>query len=214
MHKQIILFIVLFFTIFGLSTATLGVDISTQTNSSTFDCLKSNSFTYVIIRGLKYGQPDPNGPESIENAWDGGMTKVDVYAMPCPLCVSRSGYSQVFGMIQSIKAYNAKFGLVWIDVQGPGYWSLYPDENQAFFKSMVMGANAAGYAVGVYTSAEQWSQIMGQWDGAASFPLWYSNLDNIPSFSDFSPFGGWINPTIKQYNSDVVECGLTQRQGN
>ena len=28
--------------------------------------------------------------------------------------------------------------------------------------------------------------------------LWYAHYDNNPSFSDFSPFGGWSKPAIKQ----------------
>ncbi|EGG24519.1 hypothetical protein DFA_02762 [Cavenderia fasciculata] len=212
MYKQIILFVVLVSAIFGLSKATLAVDISSQTNTSSFDCLKSNGYSYVIIRGLETGQPDPNGPESIENAWDGGMTKVDVYAVPCPLCVSSSGYGQILRMIQSIKAYNVKFGTIWLVVQGAGYWSTYRDENQAFFKDMINGANTDDYSVGVYTSASQWQQIMGSWNGAASYPLWYSNYDSNPSFSDFKPFGGWTSPTIKQYNSDQMVCELAVNQ--
>ena len=29
-------------------------------------------------------------------------------------------------------------------------------------------------------------------------PLWYAHYDNNPSFSDFSPFGGWKEPYAKQ----------------
>lgn len=28
------------------------------------------------------------------------------------------------------------------------------------------------------------------------------------SFSDFTPFGGWTQPTIKQYAGDATKCGV------
>ena len=64
-----------------------------------------------------------------------------------------------------------------------------------------------GLHLGVYTSRSQWEPIMGDWNGGSSFPLWYAHYDNNPSFSDFSPFGGWNQPAIKQYVGDAVVCG-------
>lgn len=42
---------------------------------------------------------------------------------------------------------------------------------------------------------------------AASQQLWYAHYDNSASFSDFSPFGGWTKPAIKQYVGDTTLCG-------
>lgn len=36
----------------------------------------------------------------------------------------------------------------------------------------------------------------------------YAHYDNDPSFDDFSPFGGWSNPAMKQYAGDKNECGV------
>ena len=36
----------------------------------------------------------------------------------------------------------------------------------------------------------------------------YAHYDDNPSFSDFSPFGGWNKPSIKQYAGDKTECGV------
>ena len=43
---------------------------------------------------------------------------------------------------------------------------------------------------------------MGGAGGCPNFtnlPVWYSNPDNLPSFSDWNvnAFGGWKNPTLK-----------------
>jgi hypothetical protein len=34
-----------------------------------------------------------------------------------------------------------------------------------------------------------------------------AHYDNNPSFSDFSPFGGWGQPAIKQFVGNAVVCG-------
>jgi hypothetical protein len=36
----------------------------------------------------------------------------------------------------------------------------------------------------------------------------YAHYDNNPSFSDFVPFGGWSQPTIKQFAGDQTVCGI------
>ena len=35
----------------------------------------------------------------------------------------------------------------------------------------------------------------------------YAHYDGNPSFSDFSAFGGWGKPNIKQYVGDAGLCG-------
>ena len=35
----------------------------------------------------------------------------------------------------------------------------------------------------------------------------YAHYDNDPGFDDFSPFGGWSYPNIKQYAGDASVCG-------
>ena len=44
-------------------------------------------------------------------------------------------------------------------------------------------------------------------------PKRYAHYDNNPSFSDFSPFGGWSKPSIKQYAGDATECGKYWGEG-
>ena len=36
----------------------------------------------------------------------------------------------------------------------------------------------------------------------------YAHYDQNPSFSDFSSFGGWYKPTIKQYKGDARVCSV------
>lgn len=38
-------------------------------------------------------------------------------------------------------------------------------------------------------------------------PLWYAHYDHIANFSDWTEFGGWSVPTIKQYAGTTNDCG-------
>jgi hypothetical protein len=42
---------------------------------------------------------------------------------------------------------------------------------------------------------------------ATTLPLWYSSLNNVASFDDFVPFGGFTTPYLKQYVYMLNECG-------
>ncbi|GAM21124.1 hypothetical protein SAMD00019534_042990, partial [Acytostelium subglobosum LB1] len=207
--KYIALFVVCLIALCKVANAQVyGVDFSSGTDISAFSCLQSNGYSFAVVRCYEsIGQTDPNCPHSIYNAWDGGMQHVDAYIFPCFSCGDGAG--QVVAMVNYINSYQAKFGMIWFDIEGPGtYWSDDQGANQAFFNDMVSGAQQAGVNVGVYTSSSQWEPIMGDWSGGASFPLWYAHYDGSPSFDDFSPFGGWSTPAIKQYNGDVTVCGL------
>eukprot|EP01133_Synstelium_polycarpum_P004256 gene4256-4966_t len=185
---------------FGVTMATYGVDISSVSDIPDFTCLKSSGYDFAIVRGYEsIGQVDTNGPHSVYNARDGGMADVDIYIFPCFSCGNGAG--QVETMVNYFESFQADYGMVWFDIEGPG-------ENQAFFNSMLDGASAVGAKVGVYTSESQWVPIMGDWSGGSAYPLWYAHFDGSPSFSDFSPFGGWSQPAIKQFSGSDTVCGL------
>lgn len=59
---------------------------------------------------------------------------------------------------------------------------------------------AKGQAVGVYSSNYEWGQTCGSATGLQQYPLWYANYDGEQNYNDFTPFGGWTSPAIKQYN--------------
>jgi len=110
----------------------------------------------------------------------------------------------------NLQSHNASINTLWLDVEGAGtYWSSSTANNQAFFQGLVQGAQAAGVSsLGVYTSASQWNPIMGStYTGGSKMPLWYAHYDGNPSFSDFSAFGGWTQPFMKQYNGNQQICG-------
>lgn len=96
--------------------------------------------------------------------------------------------------------------MVWLDIEGPQYWSSSVSANRNFFNGLVSELEKEGQVIGVYTSQSQWIPIMGDWAGGSKFPLWYAHYDGVKSFGDFSPFAGWSKPNMKQYAGDATLC--------
>ncbi|EDQ85403.1 uncharacterized protein MONBRDRAFT_34277 [Monosiga brevicollis MX1] len=191
-----------------------GVDVSQATLESHWKCLKENGYHFAVIRCYEsVGRVDSNCPHTIYNAWDGGMSHVDIYMFPDPR--ANNPESQMSSMVEFLKKYSitsggkkpGSFGMVWLDIEGSQYWSSDKETNRKFFDGLVSEGKKHGLKLGVYTSESQWSPIMGDWSGGSSLPLWYAHYDGRPSFSDFRSFGGWKKPAIKQYNGDKTICG-------
>eukprot|EP00050_Salpingoeca_kvevrii_P010128 m.6746 g.6746 ORF g.6746 m.6746 type:complete len:310 (+) comp2649_c0_seq2:251-1180(+) len=199
----------------GVVGATRGVDVSSAVYVDPWKCLKSNGYSFAIIRCYEsIGKPDSNCPHTIYNAWNGGMEHVDVYMFPDPGRGDPAG--QVNEMLNYLAQFNihpnrappATYGMVWLDIEGPQYWSSSHTNNQNFFNGLVNALKSAGQHFGVYSSKSQWEPIFGSFTGGSSFPLWYAHYDGNPSFSDFEPFGGWTKPAMKQFRGDASICGV------
>lgn len=191
------------------STSTLGVDVSQLFSTSTYQCMKSNGFSFAIIRGYcSYGGVDHNAVQSLNNARAAGMI-TDIYMFPCR---GKSASAQVDEMMNSIPAN--LYGMIWIDVEtnpssGCG-WSGDTNSNCAFVTEIINRIKSHGKVPAIYATAYMWQTIMGgrnNCPSVASQQLWYAHYDNNPSFSDWSNFGGWTKPAIKQYAGDVTLCG-------
>lgn len=62
---------------------TLGVDVSQLFSTSTYQCMKSNGYTFAIIRGYcSYGGVDANVVQGLKNAKAAGLI-TDIYMFPC-----------------------------------------------------------------------------------------------------------------------------------
>lgn len=184
---------------------TYGLDVSSLLYPPTFQCLKSNGYTFVIVRAYRsVCAPDGNAIHTIANAHQAGIEYVDVYMFPSPTC-SKSAAQQVSDMVTALQG--VEYGQIWLDIEGKQYWLDSYSANQKFFEELLLAATAHKN-VGIYASEYQWSDIMGSsYTGGSSHQLWYAHYDNDPSFSDFKPFGGWTKPSIKQYAGDASVCG-------
>jgi len=105
--------------------------------------------------------------------------------------------------------------MVWFDIEGSQYWSASCSTNQNWLASAISTVNGLykgcglSTCVGIYSSSSQWSPIMCGTTQFKSYQLWYAHYDNSPSFSDFSSFGGWTKPAIKQYAGTTSICSTS-----
>eukprot|EP01091_Cochliopodium_minus_P000511 TRINITY_DN10467_c0_g1_i1.p1 TRINITY_DN10467_c0_g1~~TRINITY_DN10467_c0_g1_i1.p1 ORF type:complete len:232 (+),score=52.02 TRINITY_DN10467_c0_g1_i1:36-698(+) len=187
-----------------------GVDVSTYVTQTGFSCLVSKNLTFTIVRGYEsVGQVDSNVVPTVANAWAGGMSHVDVYMFPCPTC-SESATNQFQDLYNYLRQNGVQYGQIWLDIEGPQYWSSSISYNQNFFSELVAAGQNNGVNLGVYSSRSQWEPIFGGgFTAGSSLPLWYADYDGVPDFDDFSSFGGWSSPAMKQFSDAGAKCGVS-----
>ena len=194
----------------GAAAARTGIDVSQLFPSSSWSCVRDYGYTFAIIRCYcSTGEIDGNCAQSVKNAWAGGMESVDLYMFPCPTCGNAAG--QVQALKNHVDSVGINFGQLWLDIEAASLWLGDYGSNRAFMNDL---ANAASSVFGsklggIYTNANGWSSIMGDWSEWGNLRLWWAYWDSNPSFSGWSAFAGWSNPTIKQYVGDDSFCGVT-----
>jgi GH25 family lysozyme M1 (1,4-beta-N-acetylmuramidase) len=189
------------FALAGLCT--YGVDYSTLFKTSQIACLKQADKAFAVPRGYcSYGALDPNIKENLANAWAGGMTHVDLYMFPCFSCNNPA--EQAKALVSGLSGH--KYGMIWIDIE-IYKWSTNFNENRNFILELIKQLVTEKASIGIYTNYHNWVNIVGlDWQEIKAYPLWYAHYDNNPSFSDFTSFGGWTKPSIKQYKGTTTLC--------
>ena len=100
--------------------------------------------------------------------------------------------------------------MLWYDIEHYA-WSANKANNQAFIKEMIDEGQRLGVHAGIYSSYYGWDEVVGRsWTYAhdKGLPVWYAHYDGKAAFSDFSSFGGWSKPNMKQYLGDKSSCGV------
>ena len=89
------------------------VDVSKITPASTWECLKSNGYTFMIQRIWQdWGAPDNNAKTIIANAKEGGFTDIDLYMFPCRGDFPKEQARDVMKALEGIE-----YGTLWFDVE-------------------------------------------------------------------------------------------------
>jgi GH25 family lysozyme M1 (1,4-beta-N-acetylmuramidase) len=185
-----------------------GGDVAGPCNS--FSCAVSNGWEFMITRSYhNYGAPDSSAAQNIANAKAAGIQYTDIYHFPCAM---RDAAGQVQSDINSVGQGN--FGTMWFDIEtnpdSSCAWSSSTTDNCNFLGQLISAGQSAGIRMGVYASPYMWSSIMGGCTVGADnqLPLWYAHYDGSKSFGDYSSFGGWSSPAMKQYWDSVGICGI------
>jgi len=182
-----------------------GVDVSSWVGQSTFSCMLSSGYNFLIAREYEeICQVDGNGANTVANAWSAGFAHCDVYLFPSYGC-GTSAAAQVDATIDAMGS--VPFGTLWFDIETGG--NLGPDADHAWLQAAIQQAVAriGGDRIGIYASAYEWGQVMGGYADVYSFDLWYPDYDGVPNFDSFSPFAGWSAPSMKQFAGDSSLCG-------
>jgi len=192
------------------SEAANGVDVSSPVSLSQFQCMASNGYSFVIVRGYQSnGVIDPNAETTLENAKAAGLYH-DTYHFPCIGGVSPQ--DQVNAIVNYLGSLP---GIYWIDVEtnpSPGCGWQDPNTNCGFLHNLVSDFQARGVQVGIYASYYMWNTIFGGPNNCnqfSSLQLWYADYDGQQNFNDFQSFGGWTSPNIKQYSGTGSACGAS-----
>lgn len=191
---------------------TLGIDVAGLVNASAWACIAAASVDWTATRAWhSYGAFDKNAIANLGGAVSAGIPSNDVYLFPCP---TKDASQQASDML---KALGSNFsGKVWIDVEynpSPGCsWSSI-STGCVFLRETVATIQQQGVGVGVYSSHYDWNNTVGldcQLQGEYDLSLWYAHYDGVAtSCSDFTPFGGWSAPVMKQFTDKPSTPGLS-----
>lgn len=153
--------LLLFLSLSSTVSCVLGVDVSDLFSTSTYQCFKSNGYSFAIVRAWhSYGGLDTHANQGLTNAKSAGLT-TDIYMFPCR---GKTATSQVDAMIEGVTS--SLYGRVWIDVEtNPSSgcsWSGHDSaSNCQFLTDVVNRVKSKGKAVGIYASASMWQTIFG-----------------------------------------------------
>jgi len=187
---------------------THGIDVAYNYPQSSWNCLhRDHGIDFAIVRCYQsLGHVDNNCASSVQKAWSAGMKHVDLYMFPCPKCGNAA--KQVTQLHDYVKSNNVKFGMVWLDIEGPEYW-MGKDANRKFYNELASTTKKLfNGSFGVYTNKNGWESIFGSWTPSISCQLWHAYWDNNPSLSGFTPFDGFKSRAMKQYKGDTTLCSM------
>lgn len=199
-----------------------GVDVSAATSAEAWACLRiNNRVTYGLIRCYRsVGSVDPNCGATLEAASSAGIEHLDVYHFPT---LDRPADTQVRDVFE-ILAQAPRVRTFWLDVEtssgNPSRWSEDPSVNRAFIEQALETAREEAaskgldsMAFGVYTGRTSWRDVVGDVTIQELAPegdtptLWWPRYDDQPHLDDWSAFGGWDTPILKQWNPNQDSCG-------
>ncbi len=211
-------------TLAAVSASFLGVDVSQPVSAKAAVCMQKGGVSYGVVRAWHSIDTFDTAAPGTLAAWAAAGIQGDVYLFPCSFV---DPVAQVKGMLGNLTAVGARFGRVWLDIESNAdpacAWRSDKKANCAWLQTLVAAVNATGVPLGIYTSIHEYELLMSDTaegcqlcTGKLCPPLWYPHYETPPqpNFSDFSPFGGWTAPTVKQFDDKAgapplpPDCGV------
>ena len=205
-------------TIISTSVSDTGIDLSSPLNSTIAGCLyQVYKPTYIIFRGYTDAcAVDENVCSSMASTADYQIDHKDVYFIPSPKC-SKTAEQQLNELTDYLKNNCDYLPLkLWLDVtDSASEWFGDQSQNRKWYESLVDACETLvdGSIIdgcGIHTSVEKWKSLFGSgtYCYGKGLPLWYTQINDDPSYENYSPFACWLQPSVKQYSSDVRStCG-------
>jgi hypothetical protein len=193
--------------------ATKGWDVSSFFCSSlNYTCLFQEGYRFGIIQTWTSGDGyNTDIKNCTEGAWNAGMDRVDVYISMCPQYSKSSDPSSLVSQVHdNLQSEGVKYVMIWFVVeQLTGCWDTNLSANAQYLTNAASEATSLGINYGTYSDSDEWLQIVGNYTGLSSHPLWYAHFDNETGFNNpyYWTFGGWTTPAMKQYNDASTRCG-------
>jgi len=92
-------------------------------------------------------------------------------------------------------------------------WNRGSSQSLPYLLNLTWTCQAYLWNTGIYSDAKDWTEIMGDRTKGQSIlrllPLWYISGNKVIAFDDFdvAGFGGWTNPSMKEYVGKTYFCG-------
>jgi len=186
-----------------------------------FQCFRQGGYATVFLRAYMptgNGQVDPNGARNVLNANSAGLG-VEIFVTP-QASGSKTGAQQFDETYSAMTGAGVNLRSVWLQVTSPANWPQNTATNQNFILSFVNRAKTRSLTVGIYSNFYDWQQITANWNtlqnSAGQVNLWYWNVngggvsgETSADFSDYRAFGGWSQPSLKQFGQVETVCSIT-----
>jgi hypothetical protein len=223
------------FVLLPTSKAELGIELTNGDLTTDFDdfahndnqkawkCLRDKGFDFAVIAF--------EGASAITRARKAGFSDIDGEISPTYNWVN-DVYNNVDFQIRLLKLEKETVNRIWVKIYGqeklplgaPTHWNYYPENNVPLIKQVILTLKESNNSVGIFTNKDQWDLITGNFDIVfwykSSFgidlPLWELVNDGKADETDFTPFGGWTNRFMKQYESFSFQyqCGMAETNGD
>lgn len=181
----------------SLSNVHLDMQLEDYHPNETYKCLKQQNIIIPTLRLYNAnGTVNVDAVDNIISARQGGYVYIDGLMSPCR---GKNGTDQMKTLYNTV--YAKTFATLWItvlsDMNTSSFcsWGSFPTwSNCNYLRELTDWAARWGTQTGVYTTKQDWEIIMGT-NCTRDVLLNYISNDNVTSFADFVPFGGWNIPT-------------------